>query len=258
MLVAWFSSFIAAWNILVEIPIASRSDSESGDLSDNNRVIASFPIVAFVIALFFQLIAWTVSLFLGKSASTIISPIVIAIGIELLNGGKNLISLANFLQTILRRRGLEDAFAAAEDTRISTDSIGVFLTLGLFILRLFCLAVLVNCDFISWIAVALCGSFAVQGIFSTARNLRSGTSFIDGDGKGIALSWLIAFLLCLLAGNPLYETLVSLLISFFIFLVLRSYLERSLGGLTPQLTSTLGTAAELMILILGLTMLART
>ncbi len=257
MLKAWLSSFLTAWNLLVEIPITSESDSDSEDYADNNRIIASFPIVGFAIGFIFWIFTSFMSIFFGSSVKVIISSLLIAVGMELIGGGKNLISLGNLLEALIYRGKGRDPLIAVEETAISGNKIGIFVTLALFILRLFCLGVLINNGFSNWIFVVMTGSFAAQSIFCTASSLDSGGKFIDGDEKGVILAWILAVILSIISGNSVKAVVISFLIVYILFSLVKNYLQSKAGGMTAQMIGSAGTAAELLILILGLTILAR-
>lgn len=259
MLKAWFSTFVLAWNLLVEFPLPFEAEDEgSGDmLADNNRLIASFPLVGFALAFIFWLFVSLVSVFLGNTAKSIVSALAIALALELISGGRNLTSLGNMIGALFIRTPSRNILEALEDTRMSSESLCIFATLSLFILRVFSIGFMIANGFPSWLFAVLCGSFSVQSIFSVSRNLASGAPFVDGDSKGVLISWVLAIVLSILAGNRMYAVLISFLIVFVVFTAIKTHIEGKFGGVSAQFASSAGTAAELLLWILGLTTVAR-
>ena len=256
MIRLWISSFITAWNLLVDIPIGEERHYDD-DYARENRIIASFPLVGFALAFIFYILISFMAIFFGSSAKIIISAVVIALLIELLSSGKNLISLGNMIESIAFRQGRSETVKAIQNTRLSDTNFGMLTTLSLFIIRLFCLGVLIGGENATWIFVVMTGSFAAQSMFTTAIDIETRDKFIGADEKGVMFAWVIAAILSVISGNKISAVVISFIILFLLLLFLKNYVQNRLGGVTAQMIGTVGTASELSLLLLGLIILAR-
>ena len=260
MIRLWISSFITAWNLLVDIPIGEERHYDD-DYARENRIIASFPLVGFALAFIFYILISFMAIFFGSSAKIIISAVVIALLIELLSSGKNLISLGNMIESIAFRQGRSETVKAIQNTRLSDTNFGMLTTLSLFIIRLFCLGVLIGGENATWIFVVMTGSFAAQSMFTTAIDIETRDKFIGADEKGVMFAWIIATILSIVSGgcswNRISAVVISFIILFLLLLFLKNYVQNRLGGVTAQMIGTVGTASELSLLLLGLIILAR-
>ncbi|GEM_PF-3174806 len=257
----WLGAFVSAWNLLLEIPFPNiglwyDDDEPKGD---SLRTLACFPIVGALLGYGAYCIIWLLDKFQAPPSAAAVSAILIVICLEIATLGKNFNALITFFEArIMGLKDLELLAAVEKEPSLCKTSIGLMFFFAVFLLKIACVALLVYYDRTPWLIVTMAVSYAVIAKMATANDLRTSQPFFDAEMRAERLAWLFAGVISLIVGWSFSPAIVIVIILAYYFSdKFKIYCETKFGGVTGKLIGLSGTAAETLILLVGVILLVR-
>ncbi|MFA6568836.1 MAG: adenosylcobinamide-GDP ribazoletransferase [Victivallales bacterium] len=259
---SWLGALVSAWNLLLEIPFPNiglwyEDETPTGD---SLRTLACFPLVGALLGYAAYCIIWILSRFQSLTSVAAVSAILIVIGLEVMTLGKNFNALVSFFEARIQGLGELELVAAVEkEPSFCKTALGLMFFLSVFILKIACVALLVYYERTTWLIVTMAVSYAVIAKMATARDLRTSQPFFETEeGRAEKLAWLFAGAISFIVGwsySP--AVIIVLVLAYFFSGKFKGHCEMQFGGVTGKIIGTAGAAAETLILLAGVILLAR-
>ena len=256
------SAFCNAWEMLIDfnIPFEKKIKSYADEEFDNDMVLFFFPIVGLLIGLLIFFLLHIALLLLNIKAVSLIFSVLLAIFLEAMFSGRNISSLVSFCE--LRNAGhnnLEALVQIDDDFSTQKTSFGTLALVVLFLIKIISLGLLIYFNYIVWIPIMLVANFAVQGYLAKENDWTTGEPILEiskqTEQNNLYISILAVFVLGLFC-----NLFVALTIGLIVALLVKYttiYLREKLGGVTPKIIGFIGYIVELIMLLLGISLLLK-
>ena len=258
----WIKSFLNAWEMLIDIPLPAFFDNEDYDDGENEELLASFPIVGFVIGMSCYLIAWII-LILSPSdlAAAIIGAIVITLLLEFVATTSTIAKLATYL-TLKSEKADPITIHTELEAGSSINNVpNPIFFLSLYLLKLFSIALLIYEGKISWLIIIFTMSYLVRSQMATWKDLRDAQPIIEIENPLYAtkIPWIIAIVISLFVAGFAYfpAVVIVAIIAYFLLKYFERVAKVELGGITAPIIGVVGTATEIVFLLVGIALLLR-
>lgn len=253
------AEFTAAWRSFVHLPLPSflsgdGEHSEYPEIDGHPALLRlMFPLIGFVLGLFFAVPAWLLHLFpSGRLTAGIFGMAVIPLVLESAGSWTGLTVLADFLDR--RHQGDSTAEALSGDVR-SIDSVrsgrSMILMMTLYFLKMvFCGLLAAFAPF--WFAIALTGGWLIRSELASLNESGSDQPWLRvprGFGKH---HWYLAGGAMIAVGflHP-FGILLAFTVSWALASLLKNFCLESISGINPKAFNALGFMSELILMLLG-------
>lgn len=258
----WWTSFLAAWEMLVDISIPSWLRPNEADEKEHPlAVFICFPLVGAVIGVFCLIIVVLLRHLIGSTAATIISSAIITALLELIMSGKNSRAIISFVDQYTNRKTLEERLVTIDETYGNVSSIsGQMSMLIIFLTRMFCIAALIYFQHPAWIVVALALAYAGQATLATSNEIESGQPYFDlhEDPNQRFYPWIAGGLVALIFVAPFFlQGVIAIGLAGVIIWQVKLFFDRRIEGVTGALIGVTGYLLETLLFVIGLATLVR-
>ena len=257
----WLGAFVSAWNLLLEIPFPNIGlwYEDEQPKGDSLRTLACFPVVGALLGYGAYCIIWILDKFQAHPSAAAVSAILIVICLEIATLGRNFNAFISFVEARLEgHKNLELLAAIEKEPSFCRTSLGLMFFFSVFLLKIACIALLVYYDRTTWLIVTMAISYAVIAKMAVAKDLRTSQPFFETEKRAEKLSWLFAGIISMIVGwsySP--AVIIAIILAYYFSDKFRLYCETNFGGVTGKLIGMSGTAAETMILLVGVILLVR-
>jgi len=258
-LINWFSSFVEAWEMLLDIPLPSNiSKAADEDNPDPVKVLCCFTLTGIVAGVAFYLTAWLLSILSGRAAA-VMSGFLITVAYEIATKGRMISSVASFTENLFSFENKSDAILKLDDNfRKSRNIFGTIGMVSLFTARMFSIGFIVFSGNISWLIISMAAGFTVQAHLAILPELETEEPFIEVSGKSAYIPWIFFAAACVIFGVTNLPAAVTTGLLVFLSACLTSkYVFDKLGGVNGPMIGILGYFTESIVLLLGLIFLFR-
>ena len=247
--------------MLLDIPLPKFFAAEDED-EEQKELIACFPLVGAVIGLGLYCIAWVIALLLPvQTAAAVVGSVLLALLTESIASGGNISNLAAFFRAKKEKQSGLEIVKAIEDSNADNTPLNQMFFLSLYLLKVFCFALLFLYERTSWLIIVYTMSYLVRSQMASWNDLRTSQPMIevDSENSSVKLPWIFALVISVLvAGFSYFPAVVIIgIIAYFLLRYFKKITEKELGGVSGTIIGTAGSAAELIFLILGIAMLVR-
>lgn len=249
--------------MLLDVPLPKFITAQTDDDDEQQELIACFPLVGAVVGLGLYCIAWLINLILPvATAAAVVGSILLALITESISSGGNIASLAAFFRAKKEKNSGLEMLTAIENTENDNTPVNQMFFLSLYLLKVFCFALLFLYGRTSWLVIVYTMSYLVRSQMASWNDLRTSQPMIEAEDENSStkIPWIIALLIAVLvAGFDYFPAVV--IVGITAYLLLRYFKKISNqelgGGVTSRIIGTAGAASELIFLILGIIMLVR-
>lgn len=260
-LINWVSSFVEAWEMLLDIPLppnlSKMADEESPDPA---KVLCAFAVVGAVSGIVFYLAAWFFSILSGKPAAAVIGSLLITIAYEFATGGRMISSVASLAENLFSPENREGVFLKIDDSiRKTHDIFGSIGMLSFFAVRMLSIGFIIFSGNISWLIIAMTAGFTMQSQLAQLPELETQEPFIEtAHGKAAYLPWAVFAVVCFIFGILyLPAALTTGILVVLLACLAVKYIPETLGGVNGPMIGIAGYFTETAVLLLGLVFLFR-
>lgn len=248
--------------MLLDIPLPKFIAGEADEDDEQKELIPCFPLVGGVIGLGLYCIAWVIELLLPvHTAAAVVGSVLLAMLTESIASGGNIASLAAFFRAKKDKRTGVEIVAAMENSNSDTTPLNQMFFLSLYLLKVFCFALLFLYERTSWLIIVYTMSYLVRSQMVSWKDLRTSQPLIEveSENSAVKLPWIFAIIIAVLVSgiNYLPAVLIIGIIAYFLIRYFKKISDNELGGVTGAVIGTAGAASELIFLILGIAMLVR-
>ncbi len=244
----WLSSFAEAWNMLsnVQAPFGNEDDDSTDEL-----ILACFPLVGGVLGMLGAMVVWLfASLFAERLFASIAAGVVITAAWEFLYAGGNVSGLARLTRSLLENRGI-----SVDDTTGGASSEST-LFMVLFFLKAACVGALAYNARSSWLVLALALGYLVRSRLAAGNDDASGILPVEDASIAAKWTWGMAAVVALLAGFRYLPAALLALLAAWGLVELARKTTRSFGGASSEFVDAYGAAADLVLFLVGVLLLA--
>jgi len=257
----WINSFREAWEMLVDIPLPKFLAAESDDEEDQQELLACFPVVGAVVGLGLFCIAWAISILLSThTAAALVGSIFLALISESIASSSNIAGLAAFCRAKQEKASTVEIVDALESANSDISENQIFF-ISLYLLKIFCFALIVFYERTSWLIIVYTMSYLLRSQMVTWNELRTSQALIDVENEtsAIRLPWIVAMVIALfVAGFDFFPAVIIVaIITYLLIRYFKRMVDNDFNGITGSLVGTAGAVTELILLILGIVLLAR-
>ena len=256
------NSFKEAWEMLLNLPYPFTPQDDIGEeTDDNDLLLLNFPVIGAVIGAAALFSAYLITLlFPGRLVSAIFSAVVITLGTELIINNSNLSMLLIYLTGKISR--LSDyELSLRLGTQLSLSApLSAMSFFSLYLIKLSTVALLVYYGNAAWLIIVYTLAFLIRSQIAQVVEFDSDIPVIEADTENgsVRNPWIAAGIISLLAGLScsLPAAVLSLPAAFALSALFRKYAVKN-GGISAELVGVYGSASELILLLLGASILIR-
>ena len=247
--------------MLLDIPLPLTVEEVDEDEDDEDSyLLLCFPLVGAVIGMFSYLTAYILGLILIiPMAAAVIVSIVLTLGTEMVAASSNLSILTSFINAKIAGKSSAELEHSLREKLTLEDPLSLMLFLSLYLLKLFCLGLLIYHAKTSWIVVTFTLSYLIRSQLVTMPSSESyGALIEENDEKyAVKMPWIVASVIVLVAGSSyLASAIIILLVAFALIIGFKKY-SQQMGGVSASMIGVYGIAAELIFLFTGAAIVIR-
>lgn len=260
-LLNWVSSFVEAWEMLLDIPLPPNlSKMADEDNPDPAKVLSCFTVIGIIVGIAFYLAAWLLTVLSGRAAAAVIGSLLIAIAYEAATKGRMISTVASFAENLFSAEDKSDALLKLDDNiRKSHDIFGSIGMVSFFAVRMLSTGFIIFSGHASWIIIAMAAGFTMQAHLGRLPELDSGEPFIEApSGKSAYFPWAFFAACCIIFGiTSLPAAVIAGLLVVLAALLAAKYIPDTVGGVNGPMIGIAGYFTETLVLLLGLVFLFR-
>lgn len=262
MVKGWITSFARAWELLIDIPLPYFAHSGGDDENDgllSAKLLLIFPLIGTILGLVIYLLAWILQRFPGNPGAPVIFAIASIFALEYAVSGRNLGLLSSFLGAKFEKVDTLTALRDLDDN-INTPKtpVSILILVTVFIIRLFCFALLLYYQRYFWIPVILTANFATQAHIASGVNFNSNTPIFELNEKTITNMWVLTGAVMLFFGlSCIPATVIALAFAIYFSNKFKRFCDENLGGINEIIISFAGFSVELILLLIGIAFLTQ-
>jgi len=247
--------------MLLNVPLPAALLDTADAEQEEKYLLACFPLVGAVVGIVMYTIAWLVMfLFPVSAAAAVVGSITIALITEYISIGGNISTLSSFICARKNKFSGQEMLSAIENESPHRNTIDLIFFLSLYLLKLFCIGLLIYHERTSWFIIVFTMSYLIRSQMATWDDLRTSQPLIEIEDKNASIKapWFFASFIILIAGiSYLPAVIIIIIATYLIIKYLEKIVDNELGGVTGSIIGTAGTAAELFFLLAGIAMLLR-
>ena len=248
-------SFKNAWDMLIDFPLPLNIEDETGaDEESDDLIPASFPVVGAVLGAIMYMTVFLISLIITvKPASAFIAAILVTLGSEILVTSSNTSTLTLFIMGKISRMSDSEIDTVLESKLKFDYPLPLILFLTLYLLKVFCIGLVIFYGKISWLILVFTLSYLVRSQLSqlSARNTSEPLIEVEDEKYSIKIPWIVSGIIAVWAGlSYLPSALVMLALTFALITLLKKH-AASTNGVSAPIIGFYGAASELLFLIAG-------
>lgn len=255
-LINWISSFVEAWEMLLDIPLPPNLSKQADeDSPDPAKVLCCFPVVGLFAGIAFFLAAWLFRMLAGRPAAAVLGALLVAIVYEFATKGRMISSVASLIENLFAEENRSDAFLNIDDSvRKSHDTFGSVGMLAFFALRVLTMVFIIFTGHISWLIITMAAGFTVQAHLARLPDLESGEPFIEvASGRGSHLPWVAFAAIAVVFGiTVLPAAVITVMIVALVAFLASKYIPDTVGGVNGPMIGLSGYCTETLVLFLGI------
>ncbi len=246
--------------MLLDIPLPLKLETASNDEEVQENLLVAFPAVGAVLGLIAYLVAYILGLLLPiRSASAVIVSVVLALGTELAASSSSISLLTSFIRAKISNDN-DIEIANSIDSNISLEKpLSLMLFLSLYLMKIFCIGLLIYHGKTSWIIVTFTLSYLIRSQLASEPLLGSSFPLVETEDERSAIKfpWIAASAIVLFVGiSYIPAAIIILLIAFALIIGFRKH-SAKLGGVTAPMIGVYGVASELFFLFAGVAIVIR-
>ena len=241
-------------------PLRGRYGQDAGESFETPELARPlFPLVGAALGLCAFVPAWMLLRVPGNPAAALVCGIAIPAVLEFITKGRNLAAFCAYLEARWHGATQAEALYKAPETGFdeAKSPSGMILILSVYILRAACFGLLVACGHPAWFIVAFAGAKAVQAHLASLPAPSGGVPLIEAPERMENSHWLYAAAAMLIGGIAvLPASIAALAVSWLLAKWLGSRCLSQLGCVNGRALLASGCAAECLLLLLGVLLLA--
>ena len=241
--------FIKAWNLFFDVQLPEyRIHYRYLDINET-YLLCFIPIVGLVIGLAAYFIAWFLYFIGGKMVAAVISPIIILIFTELLTHCRD---SGNLVDILTHKVAYYNRNIGIDNEEKHHNFMYYYIFAGVFIIRVFCLGMIIYFNHFGWLITIYTLVFAFEGYLAADDGVNVREELIHaGANSGLKIS-IVAFVLSVIFGAAYFPAMLLAFISSGIigyFWKRRMITDGVLNGINIGVA---GKVIEILLLLIGI------
>lgn len=258
MFKSFFSAFIQAWEMMTDFSVPEFIKEKTGIEREDSEVpehliLCSIPAVGALLGFIIYFLSKIIFAFTNHIAASFLSAILIIVVLEAYNSSKFSSYTASLLSNLIRKQNIYTAIKNMNGGLLShsENSLSLIVLIGIFAVKVFCVAMIVHSANIGWFIIVLASGFASQAFLFAVFSMRDDANSNLQNKMG-AFFITAASIIIICGINNLKATFFALIATVLVSALFKSRFIDNYEINTIKLINLAGALTEFILIVSGL------